>query len=75
MTSDTGYFWFLQSTNVELVVKALDGPGFNGRRWIFYGSLTDVEFTMTVRDTTTGQVKTYFNASGKMASVGDTSAF
>ena len=26
LTGDTGYFWFFDSANVELVVKALDGP-------------------------------------------------
>lgn len=75
MSSDTGNFWFFQNTNTELVVKALDGRGLNGKFWIFFGSLTDVEFTLTVRDTVTGQIKTYVNQSGKMASVGDTSAF
>jgi hypothetical protein len=75
MTADTGSFWFFQSTNTELVVKVLDGRALNGRYWVFFGSLTDVEFTLTVRDTQTGQVRTYFNSSGRMASVGDTSAF
>jgi hypothetical protein len=75
MTSDTGHFWFFSSTNVELVVKVLDGRPVNGKYWVFFGALSDVEYTITVRDTNTGAVRTYFNPSGRMASVADTSAF
>lgn len=75
MTNDTGHFWFFSSSNVELVIKVLDGRGVNGKYWVFFGSLTSVEFTMTVRDSLTGRTRTYFNTSGQMASVGDTSAF
>jgi hypothetical protein len=75
LTSDTGYFWFFASTNVELVVKALDGHPVNGKWWIFYGALSNVEYTMNVTDTVTGITKQYKNASGNFASVGDTNAF
>lgn len=75
LTSDTGYFWFFTASNVELVVKALDGRAVNQRFWIFYGALSNVEYTLTVTDTATGAVKTYSNPSGQFGSVGDTSAF
>ncbi len=75
LTGDTGYFWFFDGNNVELVVKALDGRAVNGKFWVFYGALSNVEYTLTVRDTETGSVKTYFNPSGELASVADTSAF
>ena len=74
-TRDTGSFWFFDPANIELVVKALDGRQFNGRQWIFYGSLTNVSFEMTVTDTESGLTKVYNNASGNFASVGDTEAF
>jgi hypothetical protein len=63
LTGDTGYFWFFDSANVELVVKALDACGFAGapRFWVFAGGLTDVEVTITARDAATGQVRTYHN--------------
>ena len=38
----TGFFWFFGETNVELVVKVLDGGPVNGYHWVFYGALTDV---------------------------------
>ncbi|MDQ6799291.1 MAG: hypothetical protein M3041_00475 [Acidobacteriota bacterium] len=75
LTSDTGYFWFFGSSNVELVVKVLDGRGLNRHFWVFFGALSNVEYTMTVTDSETGTVKTYFNPSGRFASVGDTEAF
>ena len=75
LTGDTGYFWFFSSTNVELVVKVLDGRGINSSFWVFYGALSNVEYSMTVTDTVTGTIKTYANPSGHLGSVADTSAF
>lgn len=74
-TADTGYFWFFDDTNVELIVKALDGRGVNGRYWVFYGALSNVEYSMTVTDTVTGAVKVYNNPLHAFGSVGDTTAF
>jgi hypothetical protein len=74
-TSDTGAFWFFDPSNYELIVKVLDGTGINGHFWVFYGSLTDVEFDLTVIDTTTGKQRTYHNPAGTMASRSDTEAF
>ena len=75
LTGDTGYFWFFSANNVELVIKAVDGRGFNNRFWVFYGALSDVAYTITVTDTVTGAVKTYSNPAGNLASVADTAAF
>ncbi|HSK76603.1 MAG TPA: ELWxxDGT repeat protein [Thermoanaerobaculia bacterium] len=75
LTPDTGYFWFFDAANVEVVAKVLDGRPVNGRFWLFYGALSNVEYTLTVTDTTTGKVKTYKNPSNRFASVGDTTAF
>ena len=75
LTSDTGYFWFFSDNNVELVVKVVDGRALNGRFWVFYGALSNVEYTLTVTDSVTGRVKTYNNPSGNFGSVGDTDAF
>jgi hypothetical protein len=75
LTADTGYFWFFTNTNVELVVKVLDARGLNGHFWVFYGALSNVEYTMTVTDTATSAQKIYSNPSGTFASAGDTLAF
>jgi hypothetical protein len=75
MTSDTGYFWFFQSSNVELIVKVLDARGLNGEFWVFYGALSNVQYTITITDTESQQVQTYVNPQDTMASFADTSAF
>jgi len=75
LTSDTGYFWFFSSNNIELVIKAVDGRAFNQHYWVFYGALSDVQYTITVTDTVTGAIKTYSNAAGHLASVADVVAF
>ena len=61
LTSEAGYFWFFDPDNVELAVKVLNGCGINARYWAFATGLTNLEVTITVTDTVTGQVKTYSN--------------
>src|SRR4029453_19669463 len=43
-TNQSGYFWFFDADNLELVVKVLDGRPVNGHFWVFYGALSDVEY-------------------------------
>ncbi|MEO8431223.1 MAG: hypothetical protein ABI592_06900 [Acidobacteriota bacterium] len=75
LTGDTGYFWFFSANNVELIVKVLDGRALNSHFWVFYGALSNVEYTLTVTDSVTGTVKSYVNPSARFGSVGDTEAF
>jgi hypothetical protein len=76
LTSDTGYFWFFSSNNVEMVVKAVTGCSFNSRYWVFAGGLTNVNVVMTVTDTQTGMVNTYTNPQNTaFQPLQDTSAF
>ena len=75
MTYDTGGFWFFGSQNYELVIKVLDGTPVNNRFWVFYGALSTVEYTITVKDTITNKTKTYVNKSGTLGSIADTDAF
>jgi len=75
VTDNTGAFWFFDPTNLELVVKVLDGRSVNGKFWVFVASLTDAGFTLTVTDTLTGAIRAYVNPQGQLASFADTSAF
>ena len=72
VTRDTGYFWFFDSANIELVLKVLDARAINDAFWIYFGALSNVEYEITVRDTITGAAKLYRNPPGNFASVGDT---
>jgi len=64
LTGDTGYFWFFDDSNVEILVKILDGCDLNNRFWVFAGGLTNVGVTLTITDTRTGAVHTYENPEG-----------
>jgi hypothetical protein len=75
LTSDTGVFWFFEPGNLELMVKVLDGRGVNGYFWVFYGGLSDVDYTIRVTDTATGATRTYHNPLHHLASGADVTAF
>lgn len=75
LTGDSGAFWFFGESNLELFVKVLDGRTVNGHWWVFYGSLSNVPFTLTVTDTETGTPRAYENPPRTFASRGDTTAF
>ena len=73
-SDNTGFVWFFDPGNVELAVKVLDGTAQNGKRWVFYGSLSDVQFQVRVTDTQTGKVRIYKSAQGALSSLADTRA-
>jgi hypothetical protein len=76
LSGDTGYLWFFNPSNVEVVVKVLDGCNLGGHFWVFAAGLTNVHTVITVTDTQTGTVKTYTNPEGRaFAPIQDTSAF
>jgi hypothetical protein len=72
---DTGTFWFFSESNVELLVKILDGRNVNDHFWVFYGSLSDVQYEIRIEDTLTGIFQTYVNPPGHIASHADVNAF
>jgi len=75
LTGDTGYFWFFSNSNVELMVKVLDGRAVNRHFWVFFGGLSDVGYTLTVTDLQTGANEVFTNPQGRLASVSDVAAF
>jgi hypothetical protein len=75
LTEDTGIAWFFAPQNLEVMIKILDGRAVNGHFWILYGALSDVEYTITVTDTVTGEQRTYVNPRGQLASRADVGAF
>jgi streptogramin lyase len=80
LTPDSGYFWFFDSNNVELIVKVLNACSQpTPRYWVFAGGLTNVGVTLTVTDTAIQGIQatqTYVNPDGTaFQPVQDTSAF
>jgi hypothetical protein len=87
LTTQSGYFWFFGSDNIEVTVKAIDGRLLNGHFWIFIASMTDVPFTLSILDlsnpgcgplSTVGQAcvqKVYTSPAGKNTNFIDVQAF
>jgi len=74
--SESGFFSFFGSSNVELIVKVLDGRGLNTFYWVLVTPSTDVGYTVTVIDTQNARVKTYTSPVGASSGlVFDTTAF
>ncbi len=76
LTPDSGYFWFFDPGNVEMVVKVLNACSINNRHWVFASGLTNVRVEMRVTDTATGVMKMYTNPQGMpFQPILDTAAF
>jgi len=76
LTPDSGYFWFFNPANIEVVVKVLNACSVNDRYWVFGAGLTNVEVTLRVVDTFSGSAKTYANSLGTAYQpIQDASAF
>lgn len=75
-SDDSGLFWFFAAPNWEMMVKVLNGCRFTDHFWVFAAATTDVEYTLQVTDTLTGDTKEYFNPLGtSAAAITDTLAF
>ncbi len=73
VTDDSAAFYFFDSSNVEILVRVLDGCTFNDHFWVFAGASTNVEYTLTVTDTNNGTERTFNVPLG--TAINDTSAF
>jgi hypothetical protein len=76
---DWGYFDVPAATGTTdhpvIFVKLIDGRPVNGKFWVFYGGLTDIQYTFIVTDKQTGATRTYSKATGTYDGRADTSAF
>ncbi|MGE5412838.1 MAG: PKD domain-containing protein [Syntrophomonadaceae bacterium] len=76
LTGDSGYFWFFDASNIEAIVKVLNGCGLNNAYWVFAAGLTNVQVDLKVIDTQTGIVYDKQNPQGTaFQPIQDTSAF
>jgi predicted esterase len=67
VSADSGLFWFFGAENWEVLVKVLDGCGYNGHFWVYAAATTSVEYTLTVTDTRTGGTARYHHPAGTPA--------
>lgn len=70
-TDVSGFFHFGDPSNIELITKVLN---FNGTIKVFYGQLTNLRFTLYVRDSRTGTTRAYQNTPGDCGGL-DNNAF
>jgi hypothetical protein len=75
LADDTGAFWFFTESNLEVVIKILDGSSINDSIWVFLAALSDLEFTVRVRDHATGVEREYRNPRGNRWGQVDIEAF
>ena len=76
VNDSTGTFWLFTDQQHEMMVKVLDGCALNARYWVFAVAATNVEYTLTVTDSETSQVRQYFNSVlNEAPAVTDTDAF
>ena len=65
LSEESGLFWFFAASNLEMLVKVLDGCSITGHHWVFAAATTNVEYILTVTDTTTGAKAVYRNPLGR----------
>ncbi len=49
------------AANPEVIVKIVDASGIGQDYWVFFSALTDLQYTLSVKENATGRVKTYQN--------------
>src|SRR5882724_721691 len=72
LSNFVGTFFFSDGNNVELMAKVLP---FSDRIALFYGALTDFDYTLEVDDLLAGKVKTYHSTPGRLCGGLDNDAF
>ena len=65
-SGESGLLWFFSRGNAEVLIKVLDGCGFNGHHWVFMAPVTDVAFNLHVTDGN-GQSWSRRNRQGEVA--------
>jgi len=73
---DSGLFYFFAASNIEMLIKVINGCSLNNSYWVFFAATTNVQMAVTVVDTTTGKTRVYFNPLNQAAvPIQDTGAF
>ncbi|MFL6261621.1 MAG: Calx-beta domain-containing protein [Thermoanaerobaculia bacterium] len=61
---DTALFASSREEEPQVLLHVLDRCAVNGHYWLDLAAVTDLEFTLKVRDTQTGRIRTYHKAAG-----------
>ncbi|MEM1205789.1 MAG: fibronectin type III domain-containing protein [Acidobacteriota bacterium] len=74
-TDGSGFFWFFNSRNLELLVDLVDGADDNGHFQLRAVALSDLPYTLEVTDTQTGLTRTYERTADGLCGIDDPRAF
>lgn len=76
LTAASGYFWFFEPDNVEVLVKMIDACSLTDRFWLFATGLTNVGTALRVEDLSASSSRTYLTLGGAaFPPILDTAAF
>lgn len=64
LSEETGYFWFFNPSDAEIVIKVVNACSFNDRFWLFAGGLTNTKVVITVTDVFSSISRSYVNPQG-----------
>ena len=64
LSNESGDFWFFGPNSNEVIIKVIDGCGYNNRDWVSWRALSNVEMDITVSNLETNQTLTYHNPLG-----------
>ncbi|MCC6129226.1 MAG: hypothetical protein IT186_04805 [Acidobacteria bacterium] len=65
LTADSGTFWFFDSANVEVLAKFVNFCASGGNYGFYANGLTDLGVTLTVTDTSNGNIRQHTNPLGR----------
>ena len=65
LSGSSGYFWFFDPANVEILSKVIDGCGANERVWSYNAGLTNLAIELTVVESETGRGRIYTTESAQ----------
>lgn len=74
-TDSSGVFSFANPDSWELLVKVVNACTRNRQFWVFSSSTSSQEYTLTITDTQTGEVKRYDSPPGRQLPLVDLKAF
>jgi hypothetical protein len=73
---DGGFFYFFNANAPELFIQMQNQCGPHNRFWVFFAATTNVEFTVTVTDTSQAVTREYVNPLGSASpAITETEAF
>jgi hypothetical protein len=76
LAPETGYLWFFEPGNLELVAKTVDGCATNQHNWIYLSGLTSLRTVIVVTDTQSGVTATFLKEANKpFTTIQDTTTF